>query len=303
MPLPAPVQPEVSVIVVTYRSAAHIVECLDSVCAQEGLSLEVIVIDNASDDATAERIRRYSRGVILLANKENIGFGRACNQGVAVSSGRLIYLLNPDAKLAGKDALFSLTQAMATHPKWGMAGTRILNEHGQSFPSLSYPGQAKARNDFDRLPGRIAWVLGASMVIRRDVYTALNGFDPDFFLYSEETDFCLRVRKLGHEIGYIETIEVRHIGGASEQGQDPHGVWVRKMRGIHLFWRKHYAPDDVDRLVRRDQARARLRMHLNHLLSSFSPVGSPSWQKWRRYQAIFETSREDLNRKAGIEVQ
>jgi hypothetical protein len=74
------------------------------------------------------------------------------------------------------------------------------------------------------------------------------------------------------------------------------------MRGIHLFWRKHYAPEDVERLVRRDHARARLRMHLNRLLSNFSPTGSRSWQKWRRYQAIFETSQEDLNRKAGIRV-
>ena len=303
MPSPAQLQPEVSVIVVTYRSASQIVECLDSVCAQEGVSVEVIVVDNASNDSTAEKVRKYGRGVRLLANKENVGFGRACNQGVAVSTGRLIYLLNPDAKPVGKDALLSLTQVMAAHPKWGMAGTRIVNDHGQSFPSFSYPGQAKARNDFDRLPGEIAWVLGASMVIRREVYAALNGFDPDFFLYSEETDLCLRLRKLGHEIGYVENIEVRHIGGASEQGQDPHGVWVRKMRGIHLFWRKHYAPEDVERLVRRDQARARFRMHLNHLLSNFSPAGSPSWQKWRRYQAIFETSREDLNRKSGLKFQ
>jgi GT2 family glycosyltransferase len=303
MPSPALTQPEVSVIVVTYRSAAQIVECLDSVCAQEGPSLEVIVVDNASNDATADTVRNYGRGVRLLANKKNIGFGCGCNQGVAASTGRLIYLLNPDAKLVGKNALLGVTQVMATHPQWGMAGTRILNDHGQSHPSFSYPGQAKVRNDFDRLPGRIAWVLGASMVIHREVYTALNGFDPDFFLYSEETDLCLRLRKLGHEIGYIETVEVRHIGGASEQGQDPHGVWVRKMRGIHLFWRKHYAPEDVERLVRRDQARARLRMHLNHLLSNFSPAGSPSWQKWRRYQAIFETSREDLNRKPGLKFQ
>jgi hypothetical protein len=69
------------------------------------------------------------------------------------------------------------------------------------------------------------------------------------------------------------------------------------MKGIHLFWHKHYAPEDVERLVRRDQARARLRMHLNHLLSGFSAEGSPSWQKWRRYQAVFETSRENLSHR------
>jgi GT2 family glycosyltransferase len=283
-----------SVIIVTYCSAQHIVACLESVCGQEGISLEVIVVENASGDATVETARRYGRGVRVVANSENVGFGRACNQGFAASRGKLIYLLNPDAKLVKKDALLRLAKTMTWHPRWGIAGTRILTETGPSFPSYSYPGQAKVRNDFARLPGQIAWVLGASMVIRREVYAALNGFDPDYFLYSEETDLCLRLRKLGHEIGYVEDVEVQHIGGASENGRDPHEVWVRRMKGIHLFWRKHYAPEDVERLVRRDQARARLRMHLNHLLSGFSAAGSPSWRKWRRYQAVFETSRENL---------
>ena len=295
MPSSSIPKPEVSVIIVTYRSAAQIVECLNSVFDQQGIAFEVIVVDNASNDGTADLVQRYGREVKLLANAENRGFGRACNQGFAASTGELVYLLNPDAKVVGSDCLLRLKQVMNAHPRWGMAGTRILNEHGQSFPSYSYPGQSKVQNNFDQLPGQIAWVLGASMVIRREVYSALNGFDPDFFLYSEETDLCLRLRKLGREIGYIENIEVRHIGGASEEGKDPHEVWVRKMRGVHLFWRKHYAPADVERLVRRDQARARLRMHLNHLLSNFSPEGSPRWQKWRRYQAIFETSRENLS--------
>ena len=137
MPNPKQVQPEVSVIIVTYRSASHIVECLDSVCAQEGVSVEVIVVDNASNDSTAEKVRKYGSGVRLLANKENIGFGRACNQGVAASSGPLIYLLNPDAKPVGKDALLGLNQVMAAHPKWGMAALD-RERPWQSFPSFSY---------------------------------------------------------------------------------------------------------------------------------------------------------------------
>jgi hypothetical protein len=280
-----------SVIIVAYCSAAQIERCLDSVCAQEGLSTEVIVVENASGDGTAETVRRYGRGVRLLANHENIGFGRACNQGFAASKGQLIYLLNPDAEIVGKNALRCLAREMANHPQWGMAGTRIVSHNGPSFPNYSYPGQKKVRNDFHTLPGRIAWVLGASMVIRRDVYAALNGFDPDYFLYSEETDFCLRLRKQGHKIGYVESIEVQHIGGASERGRDPYEVWGRRMSGMHLFWSKHYRPEDVERLVRRDQSRAHVRMLLNRLLSCFSPAGSRSWEKSRRYRAIFETSR------------
>lgn len=283
---------DVSVIIVSFNSASCIRECLESVRQQEGMRFERIVVDNASSDQTVDVVRKFDETVRIVANAENVGFGRGCNQGAALSRGEFVYFLNPDSRLGQGDALATLRRAMQTHAHWGMAATRVLSADGgnESEPATTYPGQSRARNEFDRLPGRIAWVIGASMFLRRGVFQALNGFDPEFFLYSEETDLCLRTRKLGYEIGHVREVTVHHIGGVSEQGRDPYDTWRRRMKGMHLFWEKHYAPEDVARLVQRDLRRAWLRMMLNGLLASFPPTKGRAWQKQRRYRAIRDES-------------
>jgi N-acetylglucosaminyl-diphospho-decaprenol L-rhamnosyltransferase len=290
---------DVSVIIVTYQSASSIGDCLDAVLSQQGVETEIVVVDNASADDTLNVVRsRSAKNLRIISNPANLGFGNACNQAFAGSQGRFIYLLNPDAQLVEPDALQRLCLILDQHQEWGLVGTALIGADGtpQPPPESTYPGQSRARNDFANLPGSVAWVLGASMFLRRNVYDTLCGFDPDFFLYSEEIDFCLRVRKQGYEIGYVSDVEVRHIGGLSEQGRDPYEVWTRRTTGLHLFWNKHYAPEDVTRLVEFDAARARRRMRLNAILAQLLPVNSKPWQKMRRYQAIWDTSTRFLTK-------
>jgi GT2 family glycosyltransferase len=292
---------DVSVIIVTYQSASCIGDCLDAVLAQQGIDAEVVVVDNGSTDGTLDEARRLkAKQLRIIANTENLGFGKGCNQAFAGSQGKFIYLLNPDALLVEPDALVRLCQALDAHPEWGLAGTTLVGTDGTLAPApeTTYPGQLRAANDFATLPGKIAWVLGASMFVRRNVYDVLCGFDLDFFLYSEEIDFCLRLRKQGYEIGYVADVQVRHIGGASEDGRDPYEVWTRRTKGLHLFWSKHYASEDVARLVEFDAARARRRMRLNSLLARLLPAKSKPWQKMRRYQGIYETSLKFLSETA-----
>src|ERR1051325_4002188 len=302
---------DISVIIVTYNSASSIADCLQSVQDQQGVQREIILLDNASSDETIRIVRQVRRGALtapipsssselnftLLENRENVGFGRACNQGFTASRGRYVYLLNPDAQLIGTDALATLCRALAEHKNWGMAGSRVVSTNGEwKKPATTYPDQSHVRKDFSQLPGKISWVVGASMIVRREVYAELGGFDPDFFLYSEETDFCLRLRERGHEIGLVEQAAVRHIGGASESGRDPYDVWSRRSTGLHLFWRKHYPPDDVQRLLRRNRFRARYRMLVNGWLARIQPPKSTAWQKHRRYRAVWETCSKSLQR-------
>jgi GT2 family glycosyltransferase len=284
---------DATIIIVTYNSASCIGACLASTLAQTGVTSEVIVVDNASTDDTLAVVGQFN--VRILANRENVGFGRANNRGFAACAGRFVYLLNPDAELAGADALAEICRALAANERWGMAGTRILGADGtgETEPATTYPGQRHVSRDFSRLPGPIAWVLGASMVIRREVYAAAGGFDPGFFLYSEETDFCLRVREAGHEIGFINQATVRHIGGKSETGSDPYAVTRRKMTGLHRFWQKHYSPRDCARLVRRDLIRARFRTILYRLRSRFQ-ISEKTQRKQQEYRAIWETSKDFL---------
>ena len=261
---------------------------------QKETSFEVIVIDNASCDDTLQSFGRD--GVLVVESKENLGFGRACNLAFSQSRGDFVLCLNPDAELVDDCALREICQKMEQNPQWGLAGTKVISHAGQleSPPALEYPGQKHVRRNFSKLPGDIAWVIGASMVVRSDVYQQLGGFDPDYFLYSEETDLCLRTRELGYEIGWMEDVVVRHIGGESERDADPYSVSSRKLTGLLTFRSKHYAKDECVFLARRDLNRALFRMVTNRIRAIFRGRRSKYWAKYRMYRGIWETSRQHL---------
>ena len=284
----------ISVIVVTYNSGKCIEACIQSIMRQKDASFEVIVVDNASADDTLKKLRKYS--VSVIESKDNIGFGRACNVGFSQSHGKYILLLNPDAELEDEYGLQKICQNMERHPLWGLAGTKVVSllGHLESPPAPWYPGQKYVRRDFSKLPGDIAWVIGASMVIRRDVYQALNGFDPDFFLYSEETDLCLRAREHGYEVGWMEDVLVQHIGGDSEKDLDLYDVSRRKLTGLLTFRSKHYAKDECVFLAKRDLNRACFRMISNRIQAIFRGRRSKYWAKYRMYRGIWAASRKHL---------
>ena len=286
---------DVSVIIVTYNSAEHISACLQSVLAQKGVSFEIIVADNASQDDTLKELANYH--IRVIANRENVGFGRGNNAAFAVSAGRYLYLLNPDARLTAPNALAELCRRMDANPSWGMAGTRVQSSDGisESPPSPEYPAQRHTHRDFSKLPGKIAWISGASIIVRRELYEKLGGFDPGFFLYSEETDFCLRMRELGHEIGYVPNISVEHIGGASEDMRDLSELSARKLKGLLLFRQKHYPVEDCVFLAKRDLQRARLRMYWNGFLARWQRPQSKAWRKYQQYHGIWQASRDYLS--------
>jgi GT2 family glycosyltransferase len=288
--------PQVSTVVVTYNSAGCIEACLRSLLRQEHITSEIIVVDNHSTDETVRVVRHCGSGVRLLANQTNVGFGRACNQGADISHGQLLYFLNPDAQFERPDGLARLCQVMEQNPSWGLAGTRVLSPDGanEAAPAMDYPSQRHCRRDFSQLPGKIAWVLGASMLVRREIFAALGGFDPQFFLYSEETDLCLRIRQYGLEIGFVPEVTVRHIGQVSERGNDQYQTRLRSMTGLHLFWAKHYPPEDVLRMVRRDWLRASFRREWYALMARFRGPASRAWLKHREYAAVSEASRRFL---------
>jgi N-acetylglucosaminyl-diphospho-decaprenol L-rhamnosyltransferase len=286
---------EVSVIIVALNAADYITKCVESVLCQTGVLCEAIVVDNGSTDGTLAKLKDLNCKV--FASDKNLGFGPGNNKGYSMSSGRYIYLLNADAWLMERDGLARLCQKMDAEPKWGMAGTKVLSLDGsvQCLPDLQYPAQRHVHRDFSKLPGKIAWILGASMFVRREVYEKLGGFDPDFFpIYSEETDFCLRVRQLGYEIGYFPDVEVTHVGGSSEDKRDLYESSMRKLRGLLKFRQKHYPQEDCVFLAKRDLRRARFRMIWNGLLSRWQAPNSKAWRKYRQYRGIWEVSREFL---------
>lgn len=243
--------PRVSVVVVNYNTAALLADCLATLEGQRGLIGEVAVVDNASSDDSVALVEKRFPGVRLIANTENIGFGRANNLAAADCSGELLFLLNPDTRIE-PGCIQAMTAYMAEHPEIGMAGAATFNDDGSPQPTVqsTYPGHHYAKDAFAGLPGEIAWLLGSGLVVRRRVWEQIKGFDPDFFLYGEDVDLGLRIRKAGWPLGYAAEARITHIGGQSERKSDPAAVFEKKMRGELLFYRKHYPAATVRKITR-----------------------------------------------------
>lgn len=247
----------ISVIIINYNTEELLAECLSSLQAQQKDIHEIVVVDNASADRSVPMIRERFPSVRLLALSENLGFGRANNLASKHSSGELLFLLNPDTRIL-PGCLSAIRQYMGAHPEIGMAGTAICDEQHllQSTVHNEYPGSHYSGTIFSDLPGEVAWLLGASLVVRKEVFDRIQGFDPDFFLYGEDIDLGLRIRKANWALGYIPEAKIIHLEGQSELATPRPALFEKKMRAELLFYQKHYPPEIVRRIkrVRRFQA-------------------------------------------------
>jgi GT2 family glycosyltransferase len=224
------------------------------------LDLEVVVVENGSGDGSAEMVKQNFPQVRLMENRINIGFASANNQGAELASGRYILFLNPDT-VVRPNALDSVVGFVDQHQEIGVVGCRILNPDGslqhscRSFPSLLnyffestflyrvFPRNSVAGSfymtGFDHDQTReVDVVLGAFLLIRRDIFEGLGKFDERFFIYSEETDLCYRVKRAQKKVVFFSGAEITHHGGSSTS-QDSVRMIQQDHRSRFLFLRKH----------------------------------------------------------------
>jgi GT2 family glycosyltransferase len=235
----------VAVVIVTYRSAALTVESLASLAAERataGLTLRAIVVDNASGDLPAiERAvsdHGWSDWVTLLAAPKNGGFAYGNNLGMREAFERgppdYLYLLNPDAQVR-PGAIAALARFLESHPEVGIAGSSFETLDGSEWPiAFRFPtlvseligglelGLASrilrrwvVANPMTQVAQPTDWICGASMLIRPSVVSTIGGMDENYFLYFEETDFCLRAKRAGFSTWYVPESRVMHIMGQS----------------------------------------------------------------------------------------
>jgi GT2 family glycosyltransferase len=251
--------------------------------------VEIIVVDNASGDLSVELVRERFPEVIVIANAENRGFAKANNQAIAVSRGRYLYFLNPDAEVL-KGAIEVMISHMDRHPDVGLAGTRLVNPDGSDQPSVEirYPGQKHAKKEMAGLKGDIAWVLGASMIARRGAVVDACGFNEDFFLYGEEQDLCLRLRRAGWSIGFIPDAVALHWGGKSERDHLPADVWEKKFRAELTFYRRHYSGRAVREICLENLIQAAWRIVSLRLTLPFHADKTVLYHKLDKYRVAFK---------------
>lgn len=280
-----------ALVVVTYNSESVIGQCLESTLDQ-GVSTEVWVVDNNSTDGTVPLVRGRFPWVHVHVNPENVGFGRANNQVLPFLKAEYIFCLNPDAYLF-PGCLGEAVRFLEAHPEVGMAGTRIVYPDGSEQDSVSsrYPNQKFVGDLFQDLPGRIACLQGSSLILRLDFMRELGGFDPDFFLYGEDQDLSLRVRKRQMKLAVIEAAQVGHRQGHTEKATGLEWTWNRKLEGEYLFYQKHYPPEAIRRIRRAHQRKSAWVLATQYLGGLLGGSSDRRMASRAKYGAMWRTSR------------
>lgn len=243
--------PDVSIIVVNWNTRTLLAGCLGSIAqSNDDLDVEVFVVDNGSTDGSREMVRQEFPDVNLITSTENLGFARANNRAIRVSHGRYALLLNSDT-VVQPGALQAMVHFADQHPEAGVIGCRLLNADGSLQPSWAqFPtlwseligrNFRKRRPVIEDLAYRVDWVGGACLLARRKAIEMVGLLDEDFFMYSEEADWCFRMAKRGWAVYYFSGAEVIHFGGGSSRRAGDE-MLVQLYRSKLLFFRKHYGP-------------------------------------------------------------
>lgn len=262
---------DISFVIVSWNVRELLMRAVRSIQVDAAAySYEIIVIDNASEDGTIERVRTEFPAVRVIANTENAGFTRANNQALKVAQGRYLFLLNPDTELVG-GATQALVQFMDApeNAGVGIVGPQLVYADGtvqasrRRFPKFStalvestvvqqwFP-HSRALESFymrdtqDDVTQDVDWIVGAAMFVRREVYDQIGGLDERFFMYSEELDWCLRAKQARSErtdaswrVVYFPGARVMHYEGkSSEQALAQRDIYFHSSKV--RFFKKHH---------------------------------------------------------------
>ena len=224
---------QVSIVIVSYNTREFLRACLASISDHyAGILPRVTVVDNASADGTVEAIRAEFPEVAVIANPSNLGYAKAVNQGMEASDTPYVLILNPDIEVR-EGSVENMVRFMDGHPDAGIAGARLVYPDGTLQPSCRtfytlpvvllrrtflgklFPNSSIVRDhlmlDWDHESSRpVDWVIGASMMVRREAYERVGGMDERFFLYLEDVDWCSRMQKHGYRVYYVADAEMKH---------------------------------------------------------------------------------------------
>lgn len=249
---------KLSIIIVSWNISALLEKCLASVYAYPPADpFEVWVVDNASTDDSAAMVKSRFPQVRLIENTDNVGFAGANNQAIIQSAGEYVLLLNPDTEVK-PGALQNMAIWLDAHSETGGVGPLLLNADGTLQPSC-YPAPTLSREfwrllhldwlkpygSYDmtgwdtRVPREVDVLQGACLMVRRGVLEKVGMLDETYFIYSEEVDWCYRIRQAGWSLWWEPHAQVIHYGGQSTR-QVKTEMFLRLYQGKVLYFRKHY---------------------------------------------------------------
>jgi GT2 family glycosyltransferase len=253
----------VSVIIASWNAREYLHQCLASLTSEACFyPMEIIVVDNASSDGSADYVARHYPNVVLIRNRENLGFARANNLGISASTGRYICLINSDVKVL-PNCITGLVDFCQEHPKVGMVGPRMIGFDGilqrscRGFPNLwnmfcralaldtLFPGN-KMLTGYSLTHWKqdslrpVDILFGCFWVVRREAVEQVGLLDEGFFIFSEDMDWCKRFWAHQWQVVFVPSSEAIHYGGASSSNA-PLRFDIERQKADLQYWNKHYS--------------------------------------------------------------
>jgi N-acetylglucosaminyl-diphospho-decaprenol L-rhamnosyltransferase len=226
----------VDVVIVSWNVRQELLACIDSVLASRAVDVELIVVDNASHDGSADAVAKRFPKVVLVRNSANLGFARAANQGIMQGKSPWVFLLNPDATVP-PDAVAALVARLAELPDHGMIVPRLVDGNGNVqrsvfmsasigvmllFTTGAYRFLSRSRKQRLLVPGAwesveqdVPWAVGAAMLVRRSTIDRIGLMDESFFVYVEDMEWCERMWAAGYRVRFTPAVSVTHLGNRS----------------------------------------------------------------------------------------
>ena len=227
--------------------------CLKSVeAAITNIDAEVIVVDNNSEDGSCQMVKTLFPNVNLIENQENFGFSKGNNIGVSQANGEYLCILNPDTVVA-EDTFLKLIEFSESKEKLGIVGCKLINGNGlflpeskRNIPSVSvalkkifgYPKHYYANHLSKNESGEVDILVGAFMLIKKNIYDKVGGFDEDYFMYGEDIDISYKILKAGYKNYYYGDTTVIHFKGESTLKDKNYARWF--FGAMQIFYKKHF---------------------------------------------------------------
>jgi GT2 family glycosyltransferase len=232
-----------SIIIINFKTPSLTMRCIDSIKLSKSISNEIIIVDNDSKDNSKQLVKGKFPNIKWIQNNTNEGFGRANNIGASVAKGKYLLLLNSDMILE-ENTIEECIKEIENKPNVGVLGCNLLNEDGSHQKSIFSVASFRKLIDqnlifnyfFPSKKEKADAVMGSFMMIPKKVFDEIGGFDPDFFMYSEELELCHRIRKAGYKIHYFDKVTAIHKHGGSIANQS-WGYKQRYLSNALLFYK------------------------------------------------------------------
>ena len=281
---------DVSIIIVNYKTPDLVIDCINSVRQQtEGISYEIIVVDNDSNDGSVEMLRQtFADNIKLIESAANLGFGKANNLGVKYAEGEYVFVLNSDTVLIN-NAIKILYDYICQHNGVGVVGGNLYSLDMKENSSFSkefddiemlrkqagwiniiknvayrvyrqkfYTDEQKQKFAYKHTfnhtesPMEVAYIFGTDMMLSRKLYNDMNGFDPDFFMYAEEEELSWRIYKAGYKSVNVPEAKIIHLDGGTFKRDNSFNArqYEMRMTGAMTYYKKRFGDKGVDQFFK-----------------------------------------------------